>query len=352
MNRKSIILIALAVLLGAAGLFFSLSGKQGSLQERDRNFRLQEDAEVVRVEMQRKSGEKLLLEKDTDGNWQVNNAFRANESAVRELLGTLRHLNVRLPVSLAEQQQVNNALENDGVMVEIFARSYWIKLPGDIRLIPRTKRVKRLLAGEDTPDNESTLMRLYRSRMPFAVHVPGVQGGLSDLFTLSESIWRDPVVLNLQAGQIKRVEVNFPEMENESFVIDNQGLQPLLLENGHAIELSMAGQTRLLRYLEAFTELHYEKLMTGPDDVLRQQQMVSPHFLEISINDHLGRVTTLRFFRRKADEAELRTLAATTTADPNRFYLQVNEGEFARAQYFVFNRIMRPLSYFLTSAGQ
>jgi hypothetical protein len=352
MNRKSLILIAIAVTLGAAGLYFSLSGKQGSLQERDRNFRLEENAEVVRVEMQRKTAEKLLLEKDADGIWHVNNAFRANESAVRELLGTLRHLNVRLPVSLAEQEQVNNALENDGVLVEIFARTYWINLPGDIRLIPRTKRVKRLLAGEDTPDNESTFMRLYRSRMPFAVHVPGVQGGLSDLFTLSESIWRDPVVLNLQAGQIKRVEVNFPEMESESFVIDNQGAQPVLLQNGQPIELSIAGKTRLLRYLEAFTELHYEKLMTSPDDALRQQQMVSPHFLEIGVIDHLGRVTTLRFFRRKADEAELKTLAAATTADPNRFYLQVNEGEFARAQYFVFNRIMRPFSYFVTSAGQ
>lgn len=351
MNRKSLILIVIALILGAAGLYFSLSGKKGSLQERDRNFRLEEDAEVVRVVMQR-TGEKLFLEKDAEGIWHVNNAFRANESAVRELLGALRHLNVRLPVSLAEQDQVNTALENDGVLVEIYARTYWIKLSGNIKLIPRTKRVKRLLAGEDTPDNESTFMRLYRSRMPFAVHVPGVQGGLSDLFTLSESIWRDPVVLNLKAGQIRRVEVNFPEMESESFILDNQGTQPVLLQNGQAIDLTMAGQTRLLRFLEAFTELHYEKLMTGPDDALRQQQMVSPHFLEIGVTDHLGRVTTLRFFRRKADEAELRTLAVTTPADPNRFFLQVNDGQFARAQYFVFNRIMRPLSYFTTSAGQ
>jgi hypothetical protein len=302
---------------------------------------------VVRIEMKKKSGQHLILEKDAEGVWHVNQAFRANESAVRELLGALRHLNVRLPVSLAEQEQVNQALEEKGVLVEIFVRNHWIRLPGGKGLISRTKRAKRLLAGEDTPDGESTIMRLYRSEMPFAVHVPGVQGGLSGLFSLSENLWRDPVVLDLQARQIRRIEVRFTENEKESYVIENQSQQPVLFHGGQAVDISLIDGTRLARYLEGFTELHYEKLMTGADDSLRMQEMFSPLFLEIVVQDQQERVTTLRFFRRKASEEELRGLAAGTNADPNRFFLQVNEGEFARAQYFVFNRIMRPLSYFL-----
>lgn len=347
MTRKSLLLLLTALILGAAGLYFSLSGKQGSLQERDRNFRLPQDADVVRIEMQEKNGAKLLLEKNAEGIWHVNQAFRANESAVRELLGTLRHLNVRLPVSLAEQEQVNQALDQQGVLVEVFARTHWIKLPGELRLIPRTKRVKRLLAGEDTPDGESTIMRLYRSDMPFAVHVPGVQGGLADLFNPNESLWRDPVVLSLQPRQIRRVEVRFTENEAESYAIDNQGEQLILFHGGQAVDISLIAGTRLARYLEGFTELHYEKLMTGADDSLRMQEMFSPMFLEIVVQDQQEKVTTLRFFRRKATEEELIILATGSTADPNRFFLQVNEGEFARAQYFVFNRIMRPYSYFL-----
>ncbi|MBW6498486.1 MAG: DUF4340 domain-containing protein [Bacteroidales bacterium] len=347
MTKKSYLLLLTALVLGAAGLYFSLTGNQGSLHDRDRNFRLPQDADVVRLEMQKKNGESLLLAKDAEGIWHVNQAFRANESAVRELLGTLRHLNVRQPVSLAEQEQVNQALDQQGVLVEVYARTHWIRLPGDIRLIPRTKRVKRLLAGEDTPDGESTIMRLYRSEMPFAVHVPGVQGGFADLFNPNESLWRDPVVVDLQARQIRRIEVRFTENEEESFVIDNQSETPLLLHGGQAVDISLIDGTRLARYLEGFTELHYEKLMTGADNSLRMQEMFSPLFLEIVVQDQQERVTTLRFFRRKASEEELRGLAAGTNADPNRFFLQVNEGEFARAQYFVFNRIMRPLSYFL-----
>ncbi len=352
MTKKSLLLLLTALVLGSAGLYFSLSGKQGSMHERDRNFRLPQAAEVVQVEMQKKNGESLLLAKDAEGIWHVNHAFRANESAVRELLGTLRHLNVRLPVSLAEQEQVNHALEQDGVLVEVFVRTHWIKLPGELRLIPRTKRVKRLLAGEDTPDGESTIMRLYRSEMPFAVHVPGVQGGFAGLFSLNESLWRDPVVLDLEPRQISRVEVRFTGNEEESYLINNQGEQPVLLHGGQAMDRSLIDGAKLARYLEAFTELHYEKLLTGADDSLRNHEMISPVFLEIEVQDQQDRLTTLRFFRRKASEEELRTLAAGSTIDPNRFFLQVNEGEFARAQYFVFNRIMRPLSYFLQAEAR
>lgn len=348
MKRTGTVLLILVLLLAAFGLYFSLSGKKGSLSERDRNFRIpEEEMEVVRIEMQDQDGELLVLEKDASGLWKLNNQFRANESAVSELLGTLRHLTVRLPVALSDQEQVNAALEQQGVLVTIYARSHWIRLPGGINLIPLTRRVLRMLAGDDTPDGESTYMRLYRSDMPFAVHIPGIEGGLADLFSTDETSWRDPVVLDLKSEQIQSVEVNFPGRESESYRIDQQPDGIHLFQNGQKVDPALVDWPKVNRYMDSFSGMHYEKLLTGEDDSFRLQEMRSPHFLEISVTDLNGQITRMHFFYREASPEMLTELAPGTDTDPNRFFLQLNDGAFAMAQYFVFARIIRPFSFFL-----
>ena len=349
MKRNGILFLILVLLLMVFGLYFALSGKKGSLDQRDRNFAIPgEELEVVRVIMQEQNGPLLLLEKDNTGTWRVNDRFRANESAVKELLGTLRHLTVRLPVAISDQPQVNAALEQEGVLVSIYARTHWISLPGNIRLIPRTKRVKRFLAGEDTPDGESTYMRRLKSDMPFAVHVPGIQGGLADLFMTREALWRDPVVLDLDADQIKSVEVDFPGRENESFAIEVSPGGISLLQNGQPLDSAQVNWSRIMRFLESFSTLHYERLLVGDADSLTEGEMQMPHFMEISVSDRQGMNTQMRFFYRTPSPEEGKDLATETNVDPDRFFLQVNGGDYALAQYFVFSRIMRNLDFFLT----
>jgi hypothetical protein len=352
MKKTQTYLLLLAVLLAVLGLYFSLSGKKGSLQERHRNFRLYQNAQVVRVEMHQKSGKSIVIKKDSNEIWQVNNNYLANESAVRELLGTMRHLNVRLPVAISEQQNINEALEKNGVLVEVFVKTHWINWPANIKLLPRVKREKRFLVGEDTPDGESTYMRLFSSDMPFAVHVPGQTGGLSRLFSVNENMWRDPVVVNLKPNEIKSIEVVFTDMEQESFVFDWALNNPRLMHNGLIVDSELIDQTRLMRYLESFSQLYFERLLNAYEDSLQMEQMIKPEFLKLTITDQNNRITTLRFFRRKATEEEFKTMDIVGDFDPNRFFLQVNEGDFAQARYFVFGRIMRPLSYFMIPASQ
>lgn len=348
MKRTATLLLILALLLGAFWLFFSLSEKKGSLNQRDQNFHLPgEELEVVRVEMQGRNGELLILEKEASARWQVNNQFMANESAVKELLGILRHLTVRLPVALSEQEQVNAALEQEGVAVRVYARSHWIKLPGNIRLIPRVKRVRQMLTGEDTPDGESTYMRLVRSDMPFAVHVPGIEGGLADLFSTEVSTWRDPVVLDLTADHIKKIEVTFPERENESFSLNLQSGSVQCLQGGQPVDSALLDWPKIRRFLDSFTGLHYERLYTDAAESLLSTRMRSPHFLEVQVTDQQARITRMRFFYRVLPQEELTDLAADSDVDPNRFFLRVNDGAYALAQYFVFSRIIRPFSFFL-----
>ncbi len=334
-------------MLLAAALFFALLPRQSTIGQSHGNFKIEDGADIARIEMVDQNGLLLVLEKDQNQVWWVNTDYRANEPAVRELVSTLRNLAVRLPVSLSEKDSVNKKLENEGLCVDVFVKTFWINLSPKIRFFQRLKRSKSFISGGNTPDGQSTYMRLRGSGIPFAVHVPGIQGGIGELFSASEVLWRDPVVVNLAPRQIKKIEVEFNENEQEAFLIDNQDGHPVLVQGGKAVDSLRVDGIRMNRFLESFTELHYERLLTGPEENARQNEMMMPHFLIIRITDYAGRETTIHFFRRKAQAQAATGLEAAGMADPNRFYIRVNGGTFALAQYFVFNRIMRPFSYFV-----
>lgn len=352
MKIKSIVILIATIALLAAALYFSLSGKDKTPGHSDRNFSIDADANIGRIEMLDKDQIMLTLEKRPEETWWVNHSFRANEVAVRELIATLRHLTVRLPVPLALKDSINHELENEGTRVDVFEKTHWINISPKIRLFPRLKLAKTFWVGANTPDAQSTYMRLTGSDMPFAVHVPGIEGGIGELFSASEYLWRDPVVVNLTTSQIKLVEIEFNEMGQEVFLIDNSGPDLVLIQGGQSVDPAKVDYTRLQRFLESFTELHYERLFAQSEDSLRLAETILPHFLEIKITDTQGHETKLQFYRRKAGAETNSGLATTGTADPNRFFLQVNDGGFALAQYFVFNRIMRPISHFLQNNGE
>lgn len=347
MKYKSIFILTFSVLLLAAALFFTRSPRQSTIAPGKSNFRLEAGADIVRIEMLDHNKLKLVLEKDQNQVWWVNAEHKANEPAVRELISTLRNLSVRLPVPLSEKDSVNDRLDKEGLRVDVFELSYCIDLSPKIRLFKHFKRSKSFLTGANTPDGKSTYMRLLGSDVPFAVHVPGIEGGIGEIFSISELLWRDPVVVNLAPHQIKTIEVEFYDNSLESFVIDNGQGYPVLIQAGKTINSLRVNYTRVRRYLESFTELHYERLLTGLEERTRTVEMKTPHFLAIRITDVSGNEIVLHFFRRKLQAGTTQGLEAIGHTDPNRFFIQVNGQEFALAQYFVFSRIMRPFSHFV-----
>ncbi|HSV89252.1 MAG TPA: DUF4340 domain-containing protein [Bacteroidales bacterium] len=340
-------LIVLMVVITTITLFLHFAGRQASIPERDRGFRLNYVNNIVRIEMGKVDMPALNLERNEAGVWRFNRLYTANDPAIRELLAALRQLNVRKPVALTDQDSINKLLDTEGIRLNVFSRFYLVRLPGEIRLFPFSRRVRQYLIGQDTPEGDGAYMRLFRSQIPFVVHIPGVERSLAGIFSPDESIWRDPVVVNLLPEQIARIEVSYNQSPEESFVIENLENKPVLLQNQFAVDSVLVNWDRVGRFLSSFTELYYDRLLTNPADSVMLEGLIEPAFFDITITDFLENRTNLIFYRRKADKEELEVLAPGTTADPNLFFMQVNSGKFAVGNYFVFNRIMRPLSFFL-----
>jgi len=350
-TKNTTYLIILLVLMAGIALLLFLFGGQGSMHDRHRGFRIDETDQIVRIEITAGENQSIRLEKDRMGTWRFNQIYGANESAIRELLGTMRQLNVRRPVALADQDTVNSLLDKEGVQVLVTARLHLVRLPGGIRLLPFSRQVRHYVVGPETREGDGTYMRLSGSQIPFVLHIPGVESNLSEIFGLNLSVWRDPVVIDLSPDQIARIEVKYNQQPEESFVIDVSENHPLLLQNQVVVDSAHIHWDRVGRFLKSFTGLYYDRLLTPPADSLLQHELIEPDFFEITVVDHEGNKVNLVFYRRKADEETLKLMAPGTIADPNLFFMQVNGGEFTIGKYFVFNRVMRPLSFFLHDTG-
>lgn len=340
------LLLSFMVLAIALYVVFS-DATNGVVQHRD--FRVDPQEEVTVLTISDQQGNMVVIEKTGEEQWVLNGAYHANMAAVRDILRTLRRMDVRRPVAVERKNDVIEQLASEGVIVEVFAASHWIRLPGNIRLWPRQKRIKTLFVGENTDDGKATYMQLMNADRPFEIFLPGVTGGIKEVFDPREHLWRDPVVLRLPPGQIKKVQLRCKDNRQESFALihDLDGGFQIRNHQGETLEEHGIHYERLERYIKAFSQLYYERLIPDsgtnpPEDMYCDDKA----FLEIEVVDSEGNKTFMQFFRRYPPQNGTLT-SERRDDDPNRFYLRVDQGDYALSQYFVFQPVMRSLSWFL-----
>ncbi len=318
----------------------------------EREFRVSPGTEIGRVVMSPPEGESLVLQRGPGGEWLLSDHYLANEAALRELFSALRFMEVRRPVPMAGRQEVAAGLQRRGVLVEVYSRGYWLGLPGRQGILPRYRKERAFWVGENTADGLATHMQLRDAATPFEVHVPGAHGGLQGVFVTDKHLWRDPVIIDLGPDQLQKIRAGFAATPAQSYRIMRSG-QEFLLFDRDGLQLDPAGisMVHLGRFLNSFTGLYYERLIPGSATQPPADLIGEVPFLRLWVEDTAGSERLLKFYLRRAT-ADGSLVSAYRKYDPNRFYLQLDHGDFALAQYYVFQRIMRPLSYFLQNNDQ
>lgn len=310
-------------------------------------FSIEDTDNVSRIILQ-SNGNELMLATDESGNWYVNEMHEADEVAILNLLSVLRNAAIKQPVPLSGKDQMNELIDSMGITVKVYSDTYRLRLPGGYRLFPRKKMTIGLIVGPESPDGESTIMRQLNSSEPYEVHIPGGSGTLRSRFTPDESFWRNPVIINLQANEIKYVETIVPDNEDESFkIISNNDKGILVLDlHGEEIADTLLNHDRLISYIRSFYGLFYESLLDDDELADIRQVMMSDPFMVITIADKAGNKVTISCHYLDISHSNT-LLPVNSPYDPNRFVLQLDHQGYAIAQFLVFNRIQRPLSYFL-----
>lgn len=350
MKKKFFLYTAAGILLAALLIFFAaLPGRSPAPGQ----FRIETHEEIVKIEMQGRGDRHVSLERAPDGQWWLNESFRANESAVRDLLNVLRRMETRRPVPLADRMAVSVMKEREGVQVGVYAAGKRIQLPGGISAWPYQKRIRRFTFAGYSPGGGAAYLQMHGSQEPYEVQLAGVSGQWAEVFRTMEHHWLDPVIIHLPAARIRQVELDFPGDEAASFRISRLEDQTFHLADqwGHAIEMTPRVEARIHHYLNGFVELYYQRLIPNSSDNPPADLMPHGPFARLTVGGDDAPPILLAFYRRlPPGDGSLQS--PHRDYDINRLYVRINGGDYALAQYYVFQRVLRPLSYFVKQPGQ
>lgn len=349
MKKKNIlILVLLALLAGIIALFLVMNNVSGTNNKALSDFSVKDTASITKVFMSDMNNNSVKIVKINPGEWIVNDTYPARHDNIVTLFKTLIWIDVREPVPQKHTDQIIALLASTSTKVEIYQKVYLIDLFNSIKLFPREKLTKTFYVGEATADQMGTYMLMDNSTKPFITYMPGFRGFLSSRFTCKENDWRIPRVFDYKLADIKSVEVMFNEAPESSFKIINNGDRSFKLFASAGLTetpIPVYDTLNMLNYMASFENVNYEAIvnhLSKKDSIISS---VPIHIISLQTNS--GETVTVKTFHKWAIPDDNYEGDKRDLYDRDRLYALINGGaDFVLIQYYVFDRLLRPLSYF------
>ncbi len=347
MNKNRIFLI-IVILLAALAAYFVLNRSSQTISQEDRDFAVQDTSNISRIFMVDKTNNNLLLSRTSACTWLVNDKYPANPPAVNMLLKTLYNIVVSYPVPKAAYDNVIGRLSASAIKVEIYQEVYRIDFLG-LKLFPHEKRTKVYYVGDATQNNLGTYMKLEDSDMPFVVTLPGFRGFVASRYTTNEKDWRDHTIFHHAIPSISEVKFEFHDEPEESYTVKNTGSRLEIIPEKTGLPLPAYDTLKLYNMMNAFNSIKYESLLNSIVDSVKRDSIFSskPYYTITLVDQEMDTVQLLTFHKNSS----YNTYDEETKFyvwDRDRMYARLNsEEDILLIQFFVFDKVLRPLNFFM-----
>jgi hypothetical protein len=346
--KKNRLVIISVILLAIVALVLILTRSNSTIRKQAGDFAIDDTATVTRIFMSDKNNTTLTLQRESPSKWLVNGKYAGSLPNITMLLQTMLHLEVMEPVANAAHNTVIRNLAARSVKVEIYQKVYRIDLFGKIRLFPHEKLTKVYYVGTSTQNNRGTYMLIENSDTPYVVGMPGLRGFVSPRYTPVEKYWRDYIIFRKYPGEIASIRVEIPALENESFILENTGKQVVLKDLNTGQDIRYMDTLAVYNFLTGFRKLNYEALLNDMPAREKDSILASQPFFIITLTDTAGAANTIKMFHKAAPPDLLDMNGKPMPYDIDRLYALVNDGQdFVLVQFFLFDRVLRPKSFFL-----
>jgi hypothetical protein len=304
-NRKTIAVLALILAIILAGAFFR--AKITSVLKNESNFRVTDTASVNRIEIL--SDDSIVITR-TSGGWILNGTEPASNVAVNNLLFSF---------TLIKVKGVNNDPGLSGMK--------------GIRL--RISEGRKIHRYRFYSMNGVSFLQKEGSRKLSAVEVYGHPDiDPAAVIDPLKDRWREKMLIDLQAEEIREVSVIHPGNSAADFRIKNDNGKPLLyrIEKEQDIPVKETDEEKINFYLCYFTNIFYDRTDTSgfrPD--------TAPQWT-VNVTDTAGRKYKL----------EVWPLRVNGENDMFRCLIRFNDSaEFREARFMVLDLTLQDIQHFL-----
>lgn len=350
-SRKTLYLVlAVALLAVVTVVVVALRGHNHTFNQ---DFQIEAAARpggVSRIYMTDKSDRDVLLTYVTDSLWLVDSQYVASLPMVERLLQTLSDMRIRSRVNKAAADNVIKLLAAKSVKVEVYFKAYKINwFNGRLRLFP-CEKCDIIYVGHDTQDMMATYMYREGDDVPCVVNIPGFRGCLSPRFVVDPLAWRSHSITNLSVQQLASVELEIPSMPEESFAVKREG-------EGFVFELLTPptrvegfDTMRVAQLLSSFVNLNFDEYARAVPKVELDTTFTRAPRTILRVTDTEGETYELKTYIKYNNPDDLTAMPDTSMYqifDLNRLYAILNNQDTVLIQYYVFDNILQPASFFL-----
>lgn len=353
MKKRNIILITIATIVLVAAIVTALMLSRAPFKQ---DYHIEDIASVTKLFLADKENNEVTLTREGDSTWIVDGTYAANQPLVDLLLETLHTMRIRQQVN---KNAIPNAIKDlaaHSIKVEVYQKVPFINwFGGRLKLFTREKLTTTYYVGRETQDMMASFMFREGDDVPYIIHIPGFRGFLTPRFVTDPLQWRSHTIVDLNVKEIERVELEIPEQEQESFAIVREG-------DGFAMEMLQSHQrvdgfdtARVAQMLSSFTWLNFDEFASIVPNSFADSCVTGMPRAILRITDIHGNTTQLKTYIKYNNPDDLKAMPDPNmyeTFDLNRLYAILNHGADSQTdtvliQYFVFDNILQPASYFL-----
>jgi hypothetical protein len=345
-NKKFIIAVIVLAILAIA-LF--LTNSKTTFKRELSDFAIDDTSNVTKIFMSDKNNNSLTLTRIKPGKWLVDNKYPGSKANIDLLLGTMLRLQVKETVPKPAMENIIKDMATFSVKVEIYQWKYRINLFGMLKLFPHEKLSKVYFVGGPIQSNQGSYMIMEHSTVPFVVFLQGLRGFVTPIYSPIEKYWRDYTIFKKMIQQIESVKVEFPSDPQNSFEIKNDAnLHIKFISIANDQPILVFDTLKVMNFLAAFRNINFEALLNDMDEHRKDSILATTPYCIISLTDTSHYTNTIKTFRKGAAPGEVNELGNPAPFDLDRLYALVNDSrDFTLIQYFVFDKILRPKSFFM-----
>lgn len=348
MKKKNIILIAVVAVVAVVALVIALAGSRKSTFKQD--YHVKDTSTITKIFMADKQEQQVLLTRVADSAWLVDNEYVASQPMVDLLLETLNTMRIRQQVNRNATPNVIKDLASHSIKVEVYQRVPLIDwFGGKLKLFPREKLTVTYYVGRETKDLLACYMFREGDKQPFVIHIPGFRGFLTPRFVTDPLKWRSHNIVDLNVREIERVELEIPAMPEESFTVQRKGDGFVFLLQGKQ-EVPYFDTARVAQMLSCFTWLNFDEYAAIVPNSFADSCVSGTPRTVLRITDTANHTTVMRTYIKYENPDDLEVMPDPDmyeTFDLDRLYAIVDDRDTVLIQYFVFDNILQPASYFL-----
>lgn len=344
-HRLTIIVIAVIIILG--GFLFWNNHYLSTLRGDAADFTVRDTASVTKMFFADKNANTTLLCR-TEHGWTVNNEYDAQQKLVNEILYTLDHLRIRMPVSLASHDNVITRMASTNTKVEIYQNVPTINLFNRIKLFYREKKTKTFYIGDVTQDNNGTYVLKEGADKAYIVYLHGFRGSISSRFSANQEDWRSHKIMSYNMDNIASYELEVNNNPERSFILSENGRNSFIMNHLNGNEIAF-DTLRVLNLLTSLNDIRFEAFLSDVAETRRDSIINSPYLEKLTVTDKSGKVTEIKTFKIKINADAFGYVEESWDDDPDHKYALINGKDFVLIQDFVFGKLLKPATYYMKS---